>query len=317
MCRKENTGTIYGIADQNGKYLYVCKKCKQANELKGQQRSETVRATPAQVQARPLQPALKTRPVGITLLVIFQLFAVAMIVFYESFFPFFLGRKALILGSVYQVLFFIETIIIIPLLLFFSYGLLKGWGRVRSYNRFFIIISLVAAIIDFNVITAVVFAFLFYYLGTSYVRRYFDGSVAFSSPLRPVAITGCIAFLILNSSLAIYTNPYVYENILQKNALASMESRLVGTWQRTSSLVLVFYANHTCTATSTNITTNGTWSFYTTNLFINLHWTKPLILTYPSDPSRTFIAEQADFIGENLMLSTYHATPKDFICTKN
>ncbi|GEM_PF-1867522 len=267
---------------------------------------------------------MRERPLGITILAILEIIGTLIIIAVLVAIPILLeGKTPLVLGEPLFIALIVYAMIMIPISLLLAYGLLKGREWARFYTRFFQIINIVSSLIRLNILGIIIPIYIFYYLSKYHVIKFFDDKSPLNSRFWYLAIIGTIALLIFSSSLSIYSNPLVKQNILENKAASFYESHLIGTWENTDeTITLTFDSDYTCTAIKDNKYYNGSWTIEgwtieTKNIYwVELNWMTNFQLKHPTDPAQYYTIDKAYFIGETLSLYTMFESPSYYICTK-
>lgn len=258
------------------------------------------------------------RPLGITFLAVFQIIGtlatvgilVALPILFE-------GNTAEILGELLFYALIIYSIIMIPISLFLSYGLLKGRGWARSYTRIFQILNIITSLLRFNILGVIIPVCILYYLNKPHVLRFFDKKSAFDSRGWYLIIIGFITLFIFSSSIAIYTNPIIQGDFLERNIISSREELLIGTWHNTDrTIMLTFNADYTCLAVKDDIYYNGTWHIRKTFYWVELNWETPFQIKNPYNPDHSVEVKEIYFIGDTISLYARFESKPYYICYK-
>ena len=150
----------------------------------------------------------------------------------------------------------VYTLIMVPISLLLSYGLLSGREWARFASVLFQINSMTYSVISLNFLGTIIPIYIIYYLRKPHVKDYFHTEQGLEIPVRAVIIAGVSMLLIFNGYIAFTLNPILHDGIISKIP----DSRYYGTWVNESQHIeITFYSNNSFFIANATDTYWGTW----------------------------------------------------------
>ncbi|KYK22234.1 hypothetical protein AYK24_02470 [Thermoplasmatales archaeon SG8-52-4] len=252
-----------------------------------------------------------TRPLGITILAIFQIIAAVIMIIYLIVQPMFLDDYIHEIFGIWLIQFLILIIIVmIPIYLLLAYGLLKGKEWARFTSVLFLLSTVITTIISLNFFSVLIPIVIIYYLYQPHVKDFFKTEKRLKKNVKMLIICGIIILLIFNCYIALLNNPYVKNTVLKDIIISFREEQLIGTWYNTDrAIALQFNSNYTCIAKKDGDMYEGTWKINEDFRRVDLIWDIPFQLEHPNKPGYNYTIEQVYFFEQTIRLYITSISP--------
>lgn len=254
----------------------------------------------------------KDRPLGVTILAIFQIIGTFILIFYSILNSLNPDETAnMITGFPISEFIIIYSLIMIPVSLLLAYGLFTGKEWARFSSVLFQITSLVTAAISFNVINVIISIYIIYYLRKPHVKKFFNTEQGIKKNIKATITVGIIILLLLNSYIALMINPFImYNRIGEMNKIT--DKKYYGTWideNETRNIEITFHSKKTFFFTNDTRTYSGTWDHIKDTLYLKLNWTtgttRYISMFYDNDELQLIKKD-----GENAFFTSIYLTKK-------
>lgn len=180
---------------------------------------------PKEIESPQVIEEIVERPLGITILAVFQIIAIIIsivvliaipLIFFEPMNDFF--------GLPLVGILFLYSLFMLPISLLLAYGLFIGEEWARFALVLIEITSVIASIIRFNLISAIIPFIIILYLYQPHVKKYFRTEQGLTKNIKAIIIVGFAILLIFDGWIAFVFSPFNMHNIVRDKLFEGVSS---------------------------------------------------------------------------------------------